>query len=186
MPRPPDPDVRRAEAIAPGELPHDLVEVGGIVGAHGVRGALRVKSLTDDPAAILGYRPWYLERRGKWMLVTSGGGRSDARGLIARLAGVDDRDAAQSLAGYAVYVRRETFPQLRRGEAYWADLLGMQVVTLDGAELGIVEGRLDTAAHDVMIVRGDRERLIPFVRERFVREIDADARRIVVDWHVDD
>ncbi len=73
-------------------------------------------------------------------------------------------------------------PRLPAGDYYWSDLIGLEVETLGAEPLGVIESMLETGADDVMVLRGDRERLIPFVIDEIVREIDLEARRMVVDW----
>jgi 16S rRNA processing protein RimM len=104
---------------------------------------------------------------------------------VAKLASVDDRDQARQLVGADIAVDRDQLPALAEGEYYWNDLIGFQVVTRDGEELGRVTGLMQTGANDVLVVGGERERLIPFIREQVVVAVDAPARRIEVDWEVD-
>ena len=108
------------------------------------------------------------------------------RGVIARLEGCRDRDAAGGYRGCEIAVERSRLPELEEGEFYWADLVGLQVVTTGGDDLGRVERMMETGANDVMVVRGGVERLIPFLSGTVVRSVDPDGRAIVVDWHPDD
>jgi 16S rRNA processing protein RimM len=105
--------------------------------------------------------------------------------LIALLEGTDDRTQAEGLTGRQIAVYRDQFPDLPEDEYYWTDLLGLSVVLEDGRELGTLENMLATGANDVMVVRGERERLIPFVPGRYVKRVDVDGRRVVVDWDPD-
>jgi len=109
-------------------------------------------------------------------------GRAHGNTVIARLDGVDDRDAARALIDRRIEVPREALPPPGPGEYYWADLEGMRVRTREGRALGEVDYMLATPAHDVMVIRGERERLVPFVQERFVLEVDLAGGVIVVDW----
>jgi 16S rRNA processing protein RimM len=74
---------------------------------------------------------------------------------------------------------------LEQGEYYWADLIGLEVESLESEPLGTVESMMETGASDVMVLHGDRQRLIPFVLDEIVREIDLPNKRIVVDWKPD-
>ena len=109
-------------------------------------------------------------------------GHEHGDGLLVRLEGIADRDAAAALRGSEVSLWRSQLPALEEGEYYWSDLEGLGVVTMDGAFLGVVERLFETGANDVMVVRGERERLIPFVMDEVVRRIDLAAARIEVDW----
>lgn len=160
--------------------------LGRVIGAFGVRGELKLASFTEPQAAILGYQPWLLrDAQGRERELTGVRGRETAKGVVARFPGVDDRDAAEALRGFEVVVPRSVLPAPGRGEYYWVDLEGLRVETVDGAALGVVSHLFATGANDVMVVRdgGDgRERMIPFVRPDFVRDIDFEAGLVVVDW----
>jgi 16S rRNA processing protein RimM len=101
--------------------------------------------------------------------------------LVARLEGIDDRDQAASLRSAQIAVPRSALPAAPKGEYYWADLIGLCVVNCEGVELGVVDEVFATGANDVLVVRGARERLIPFVQS-VVIEVDLDALRLKVDW----
>ena len=77
-------------------------------------------------------------------------------------------------------------PPLTDGHYYWRDLVGLSVLNQDGLALGRVSGLLETGANDVLVVEGERQRLIPFVPERYVLRVDLTGGQIVVDWHADD
>src|SRR5262249_1882882 len=113
-------------------------------------------------------------------------GREHGKGLIAALPQVEDRDAAMALVGAEIWVRRSALPRAKRGEYYWVDLEGLDVVCADGVGLGKVSHLFSTGANDVLVVRdGERERLIPFVLGQFVQDVDLDSARITVDWDPD-
>tara|TARA_A100001037_G_C14986129_1_gene560326 strand:+ start:414 stop:725 length:312 start_codon:yes stop_codon:yes gene_type:complete len=84
--------------------------------------------------------------------------------------------------GYVVGLPREVLPSPEKDEYYWTDLVGCRVFDRDGAEFGTVKELFETGANDVMVVTGDRERLVPFVLAHTVLEVHLEARRIVVDW----
>lgn len=157
------------------------VKLGRIVGLYGVRGWVRVRSDTRPREAILGYDPWLLELAGQWREYRLAEGRTHGAGIVARLEGCTDRNAAQALLGATVAVRREQLPPAGPGEYYWSELEGLRVINLLGEELGVVSHLFDTGANDVMVVAGERERLIPFTRDA-VRAVDLAARIIRVDW----
>ena len=156
-----------------------LLLVGKIVGLHGVEGWVKLESYTEPRLAIFAYKPWLIGDSE----ISGVSGREQGKGVIAKLPGCDDRDAATRLIGATIQVRRSALSKPRRGEIYWADLEGLEVVTTDGVALGKVSHLFSTGANDVLVVRdGERERLIPYVTKQFVREVDLQAGRIVVDW----
>lgn len=146
---------------------------------------MKIHSYTDPREGILAYGRWFLSRDGERAAAKAESGRTHGKGIIAKLEGVDDRDAAALWVGAQIEVPRDDLPACEEGSWYWADLIGLGVVNLNGDELGKVTGLLETGANDVLVVQGDRERLIPFVQGRFVRHVDVQGGVIEVDWDRD-
>jgi len=134
---------------------------------------------------LLAYSPWQLRTGTGWCSHELADGKAHGPGLVAKLASIDDREQARQLVGADIAVHRDQLPALAEDEYYWNDLVGFGVVSRDGEELGRVTGFMQTGANDVLVVSGDRERLIPFIREQVVVAVDARARRIEVDWEAD-
>jgi 16S rRNA processing protein RimM len=162
-----------------------LLTVGRIVGVHGVGGWVKIESFTEPRLRIFAYQPWRLTQAGVETEIDSAQGHEQGKGMVAKLSGCDDRDAAVALVGAEIRVPRSALPKPKRGEFYWADLEGLDVVTVDGAPLGKVSHLFATGANDVLVVRGERERLIPYVTGQFVKNVDLDAGCITVDWDED-
>jgi len=164
----------------------DYIVVGRINGLHGVRGWVKVFSHTQPRENILNYPIWHLKRQGEWIEAVLEDGRPQGKGIVAKLKGCDDRDAAAALMDTTIAISREQLPQARPDEYYWADLEGLKVSNLDGVELGVVDHLLATGANDVLVVKqGKTERLIPFVQGQFVKNIDLAAGQMTVDWDPD-
>ena len=164
----------------------DRVVLGRINGVFGTRGWLKVFSYTRPRDNVLTYPAWCLEREDGWREYAVVATRRQGNGLVASLAGIDDRNAALACVGADIAVPRSALPRAGRDEFYWADLIGLAVVNREGLVLGAVTRLLETGANDVLVVRGERDRLIPFVREVFVLDVDLEDRTIRVDWHPDD
>ena len=163
------------------------VVLGVISGPYGTRGWVRIRSSTEPPENILRYAPWQIGRDGRWSAAGVAEGRMQGPGVVARLDGCHDRAEALRYRGCEIAVERSLLPDPDDGEFYWADLIGLRVVTIGDVELGEVERMMETGANDVMVVRGrERERLIPFLPETVVRSVDPARGAIVVDWHPDD
>jgi 16S rRNA processing protein RimM len=161
------------------------VILGRIAGAHGVRGWVKVVSHTEPRANILAYERWQLRRAEGWQSYAVAEGQGGGGRVLARLEGVSTRDEAAALTGADVAVLRDELPAPAEGEYYWTDLEGMTVRDLAGRVLGCVQALFSTGANDVMVVRGDRERLLPFVHGTVVKDVDLAAREIRVDWDAD-
>lgn len=162
-----------------------LVTLGRIVGLYGVAGWVRVYSWTRPPANILGYSHWRCRRGNAWQALRLESGRPQGKGLVAKLETVDDRESAKSYLSSDIAVGRDELPPPAPGEFYWSDLEGLRVETTEGLALGKVDHLLETGANDVLVVRGERERLIPFILERFVVDVDLSDGVIRVDWDPD-
>lgn len=144
---------------------------------------MKVISETVPRENILTYKHWYLGEARTPRAVAEG--RRHARGLIARLEGCEDRDQAAAVVGQTIAVRRDQLPDPASDEVYFADMEGLTVETLEGIPLGRVDHLFSTAANDVLVVKGDRERLLPFLWDRVIKEVDLDLGRIRVDWDPD-
>jgi len=157
-----------------------IVPLGHISGVHGVKGWVKVHSWTRPREAILEYQPWLVGKDRTPLSIVSG--RRQGKAIIASLPGVDDRDQALAFVRQEIAVFRSQMPELQGAAYYWADLEGLEVTTVEGRSLGRVTRLMETGAHDVMVVDGDRQRLIPFVQGQYVRQVDLGSGCIEVDW----
>lgn len=146
---------------------------------------MKVFSYTDPREAVLQYHSWLLGRDGEWRQATVAEGRRHGKTVVARIDGFDDREQAAGLIGAEIAVLREALPETGEGQYYWSDLVGFEVQRSDGSTLGILDHLLETGAHDVMVVKGESERLIPFVKNEVVLGVDLEAGVITVDWNWD-
>lgn len=165
----------RADAGAPG-----LVCLGVVAGAHGVRGAVRVKPFTAEPESVGAYGTVSDESgHRRFSLTVIGVGK----GMVtAKLSGIDDRDAAEALRGLRLYVPRAVLPEPEEDEFYHADLIGLSAELEDGSLFGSVRALYDFGAGEVIEISpaaGGQPVVLPFTREA-VPVIDIPAGRIVV------
>ncbi|MDN5869130.1 MAG: ribosome maturation factor RimM [Nitrococcus sp.] len=156
--------------------------IARIVGVHGVQGWVKIYSYTHPRQGVFNYHYWLVRQAGEWRSVELADWRRQAKVLLAKLEGISERDEARAWIGCEVAIPRAALPALPAGEYYWADLVGLRVQTLDGVDLGRVDHLLETGSNDVLVVVGDRERLIPFVPGREIVTVDLDAAEIRVDW----
>ncbi|NII10206.1 ribosome maturation factor RimM [Oleiagrimonas sp. C23AA] len=164
------------------------VRMGRIVGVYGVRGEVKLESWTEPRERIFDYQPWLLSAApGKASSQVRGiKGRAQGKGLVAQLPGVENREQAAALMGSDILIERDQLPAPEDGAFYWFDLEGLEVVNREGHVLGKVDHLFATGANDVIVVRdGDREILVPFVRDVYVLSIDLQQGRMEVDWDPD-
>lgn len=163
--------------------PDRMILIGRIVGAFGIKGEVKIESFTQPLRALLKYQPWTLRGpSGVERVMAEVSGRETAKGVVARFADVDTRDAAEAMQGVEIYAPRSVLPPPQAGEYYWVDLEGLSVRTVEGVQLGKVAHLFNTGANDVMVVTGERERMLPFVEPDVVQSVDFDAGQITVDW----
>jgi 16S rRNA processing protein RimM len=158
--------------------PRDLVSVGVITSAHGIRGEVKLKSFTADPEAIATYNPLQTAKGAKVEIARL---RTQKDGFIAILKGVTDRNAAEALARTELFVPRARLPEPEDDEVYIHDLIGLPVLQANGTTLGEIVGVENYGAGDLIDVKveGRKETvLIPFA-ETFV--VEADAEKVVID-----
>ena len=200
-----------------------MIVLGRITAPFGIRGWLKIHAFGDDPEAWASMPRWWLASDLDEGLVNEQGealGDIDwqpydikectphGKGLVVSFSKVTDRNTAETIIGYYIAVPREELPKVTKGEYYWGDLVGLEVVNLAGESLGQVEKLLSTGAHEVLCVRSVEsentsqnkssnkspskkgasekitERLLPFV-ESVVKEVDVATRKIRVDWELD-
>jgi 16S rRNA processing protein RimM len=169
--------------------PDAMVVMGEVLVPFGVRGWIKIRPFTQTTDGLLQYSQWWLRapKRNDWTPMSPTDGRAHSDTLVARLEGIETREAAQALRGSEIAVPRSALPNVEDDEIYWADLIGLEVVNRDGAVLGRVAEVKDFGAQPllrVVLAEAEREQLIPFVPAH-VHEVDFAAGRIGVDWKTD-
>lgn len=168
-----------------------VVLVGRMASAFGIKGWVKISSYTSPPENILQYSPWQLRQSKSGKIVRTAElieAKTHGKGLIVRLAGIEDRDQADILKGLEIVVERSQLPEPEDGLYYWADLEGLQVETAEGKLLGRVEQMLEAGAADVMLVCGkaNSRHMIPFIRDEIILAVDLEAGIIRVNWEQDE
>ena len=193
-------------SIAPAE---EVLTLATVLGAYGIKGWVRLWVNLEDPSALTHLSPLTLHKASGHK--PSGHQPSDVpapaarpviiealqrqgKGYTARLSGVEDRTAAEALKGSDIRMPTAQFPQADDGDFYWRDLEGLQVWCEEGESrllLGIVQRLLETGANDVLVVTpsegsiDDRERLIPWLPDEVIKQVDLQERTIAVSWFID-
>lgn len=166
----------------------DLTIVGQITSVYGVKGWVKIYSHTDPMDSILGYSPWLIQRNGRWVSVKVESSKRHGKGLVAKLDNVDDREVAREYCGTDIAIERSVLPVLDDGEYYWSQLEQLTVFTLADVELGKVSHLIETGSNDVLVIKGgassidNRERMIPYLPDQVVKEVNLKAGTILVDW----
>jgi len=194
-----------ARAVAPNpvnlpEMPDDLVEIGAIGEAYGIKGWVRIFAHAGPGQGydtLLAAKIWWLDSKARpgqeagIRPVRVLQSRLHSGTVVAQLEGITDRDIAQAMRGQRVSISRALFPALTGEEYYWVDLQGLDVLNEKAEALGVVADLIDNGVHSVLRVefashnrRGEPatgERMIPFV-DAYVKSVDLAARKVVVDW----
>jgi 16S rRNA processing protein RimM len=176
-----------ARLVTAGRSPGPMVTMGRILGPWGVKGWVKVAPFTAEPAALCDYPKWWIGSGDEWQEVSIEESETHANTVVAKLAGYEVRETVALLKGREIAVPRDELPQPGDDEVYWADLVGLEVVNLQGEALGEVAEVFSNGAHEVLRVAvpgGKEERLLPYV-EAVVRVVSLADRRIVVDWGAD-
>lgn len=155
--------------------------MGRIVAPYGVLGWVKIQPFTETLGSLFDYERWWISDSAGWHEAEVEEARIHGKVLVAKFSGCDGRDAAFAMRGKDIAVSRDDMPQADEGEYYWSDLIGLSVYNLQQVNLGQVKDVFATGANDVLVVQGDRERLIPFGGQ-VVQEVDLAAGRMIVDW----
>lgn len=156
--------------------------LGKVASAYGIKGWLKIVSYTEPLENILDYKPWQLVKGQQSKEVILANSKIHNNGLIVQFVGCNDRDIASSFTGAEITVNRDQLPPLPPGEYYWSDLEGMEVLTTNNYSLGKVQEVLATGANDVLVVQGEKRRLLPFLLNQVVLEVNLATKTIRVDW----
>jgi 16S rRNA processing protein RimM len=158
--------------------------MGRVAGSYGVRGWVKIVPQAGVAQGLAGARQWWIGADAFTHAFEVSAAKVHGATVVGKLAGVETREQALRLKGGTVSVRREALPNPEEGRYYLADLIGLEVVNEQGASLGVVNQTYSNGAHDVIEVRGERTRLIPWVAA-VVREVDLSERQIRVEWGAD-
>ncbi|MBE7215321.1 ribosome maturation factor RimM [Shewanella benthica] len=168
------------------------VVLGKLGSSHGIKGWLKITTYTDSVEGIFDYSPWLIKEQGEWREVKVLQWRFQGKAVVASLEGVETRDQAQMLTNCEIAVTPQQMETLPEDEFYWRDLIGCEVVNTKGYNMGKVQEIVETGSNDVLLVKanvkdgfGKAERMIPFVTEQFIIEVNLTEKQIIVDWDPD-
>lgn len=157
------------------------VIIGQLGAPHGVKGWIKLNSFTQPIGNILDYQPWFVEKKNQWEALEYEKVEFHTKGIIVLLKGISDRDTVATCTLANVAIPRSKLPTLS-DEYYWSDLEGLNVVTKEDFLLGRVDHLFETGSNDVLVVKGEREHLIPYLMQKTILNIDLEKKLITVDW----
>lgn len=156
--------------------------IGRFGATHGVQGWLRIQSFTDPAENIIQYRKyWQIHLKGQTRAIKLLNHRWQHHKLIGQIEQYDTKEQAAALTNQQIWLATEHLPDLPADQYYWHELRGMSVVTTTGINLGEIERLMNTGANDIIVVRGDRERLLPYL-PHVVTQVDREQNIMTVDW----
>lgn len=161
----------------------DFLAIGKIVGAHGIRGEIKVQSHTEDNAFFQPGRALQVHREGGTEATFRATGcRPHKRNILLTLEGVDNRNKAEELIGFDIWIPKTDLPELEEGTYYWFEMIGLDVYAETDEYLGRLESIFPTGSNDVYVVinpHTSEEKLIPALRS-VVAEVDLERKRMRV------
>ncbi len=159
----------------------ELISVGKIIGTHGIKGQLKLHSYSGNFESLRAARTAVLKTTdGMLRDVTIKSFNANSGKFIISLQGFDDIDQVKPLVGNELCLKRCHLPELSDDEYYWSDLIGLQVITDSGLQLGTIVDIFETGSSDIYVVRGEnREYLIPAVGD-VVKQVDLDSGKIII------
>ena len=158
--------------------------MGRIVAPFGIQGWIKLRTFTESRDGLAHHRRWWIRTQAGWREAEMEEFAARSAATVAKLKGCDDREGAERLRGCDVAVTRKELGEAGKGAIFWIDLIGLEVVNVKGEKLGRVEGLLQAGGSDVLVLEGERQRMIPFVAD-YVKSVDRKAHRITVDWEAD-
>lgn len=168
------------------------VVIGKIGSTYGIHGWLRVFSFTEEVESIFYYQPWFIKIVGEWQPIWLERWKYHNQNILIKVKDIEDREASTLLTNYEIVINASQLPNLDSGEYYWKDLLGCQVITVGGYQLGEVINLIETGSNDVLVVKSNqkdafsiKERLIQFLYGQVIKHVDLISHVIEVDWDPD-
>ncbi len=160
----------------------NFIVVGRFGAPFGVKGWLKVQSFTEPADNILVYQPWYAELKEGIREVKLLASQNHHKAIVVQVEGCNDKEQTVLYRNVNILVHRNALADLGDNEYYCSDLEGLTVYTVEGDELGKIDYVLPTGSNDVLVIKGDKEYLVPYKLHDVIKAIDLNARTMVVDW----
>ncbi|MGP1871591.1 MAG: ribosome maturation factor RimM [Arsenophonus sp. ER-BJ3-MAG3] len=167
----------------------DPIVLGKLGASYGTCGWLRIFSLTEHTEDIFDYKPWFIQSSGQWRQVKLEAWKYHNKNSIIKIKHINDRNAANLITNYEIFIDSTQLPILKDNEYYWKDLINCKVITIEGYSLGHVQYLIETGSNDILVIKanledtfGIKERLLPFLYEQVIKNINLTIKTIEVDW----
>ncbi|SMM97695.1 16S rRNA processing protein RimM [uncultured Candidatus Thioglobus sp.] len=142
---------------------------------------MKIFSHTHPRKNVLSYQPWHIHLEGQWQTLEIVKGREQGKTIVAQIQDINDREQARSMIGTDIYIEKSQLPKLKQNEHYWEDLIGLEVINQQNIILGKVSNLTDTGANSVLIIQGEKEHWVPYIKP-FLCEVNLKKQQILVDW----
>ncbi|SMN11216.1 16S rRNA processing protein RimM [uncultured Candidatus Thioglobus sp.] len=142
---------------------------------------MKIFSHTHPRKNVLWYQPWHIQLDGQWQTLEIVKGREQGKTIVAQIQDINDREQARLMIGTDIYIEKSQLPTLKQNEYYWEDLIGLEVINQQNISLGKVSNLMDTGANSVLIVQGEKEHWVPYIKP-FLCEVSLEKQQILVDW----
>ncbi len=152
--------------------------------SYGIKGWIKIHSSTSPIGNILKYSPWQVLHQGIWRTAEVTASKLHGKYIIVKLAGCDNPETAKTFTGNPISINFQQLPALPAGEYYWNDLIGLRVINQEGVDFGVIDSLIETGSNDVLVVKGDRRRLLPYTDEA-VKDINLSDKKMIVNWDAD-
>ena len=163
----------------------EIVVMGKVLVPYGVNGWVKVYSFTEKLESFLTYKKLFLSKdKENWLEIKAKEVKLHGKTIIAKFSEIANRTQAENYKDYLIGVPKDYLPQLNEDQYYWNDLIGFEVLNLQNISFGLVDTFIKTGANDVIVVKGEIERLIPYTA-RIVLKVDTINGKIIVDWDED-
>jgi len=160
---------------------HKKITIGRFGSTFGIQGWIKIISFTDPVENIINLAPLFIKKNNDWQQLYLKDIKKHGKNIIAKINDVNDPETAAMYTNLDIAIEHEQLPKLAKNEYYWSDLEGLNVINKEGQELGQVDHLFATGSNDVLVVKNDHERLIPYIDD-VVLKIDIENKLITVDW----
>ncbi|MBT3993940.1 MAG: ribosome maturation factor RimM [Gammaproteobacteria bacterium] len=160
------------------------INIGKVIGLHGVKGWLKILSFSSPPENIFNYKSLIISNKYINQIFHIEDSRKQGKKILIKLDNIDDRTSAESLKESDIYIQRSDLPHLSEDTYYWEDLLGFNVFNQNNIKIGNVDSFIETGSNDVLIVKTTKNKniLIPFIMNKSIKVVNIESHYITVDW----